>query len=117
MDTFVEHFIKHMNSKDPHARDVGEIYEFKILWEMNPTNLTKSFGTRNYSLCFQEKLHIVCRSRKCTGGEFLNRRSEIESVCRQITGFHRLRVRGDTQVTIDECMYLFIGTPICKKSL
>ena len=65
-------------------------------------NLTKTFGTRNCSLCLQEKLQIVHRSRKSTGGEFLNRRSDIEGACRHRTSFHRLRVREDSQMAIDE---------------
>ena len=106
-----------MTSEDPHAKDVREICEFKILWEGNPINLTKTFGTRNCSLCLQEKLQIVRRSRKSTGGEFLNRRSEIEGTCRHKTNFHRLRVREDTTVATDErtCLVVPTETLIHKK--
>ena len=65
-----------------------------------------------YSLCLQEKLQIVRRSRKSTGGEFLNRRSEIEGTCRHRTNFHRLRVREDTTVATDERTCLVVPTDI-----
>ena len=104
-----------MTSDDPHAKDVHEICKFNILWEGNPINLSKAFGTRNCSLCLQEKLQIVRRSRKSTGGEFLNRRSEIEGACRHRTNFHRLWVREDSQVATDERTCQFIDTSIREK--
>ena len=104
-----------MTSADPHAKDVHEICEFKILWEGNPINLSKTFGTRNCSLCLQEKLQIVRRPRTSTGGDFLNRRSEIEGACRHRMNFHKLQVREDTPVATDERTCLFIDTKIREK--
>ena len=52
-DTFVVDFAKHMTTDDPHAKDVHEICKFNILWEGNPTNLSKTFGTRNFLFAFK----------------------------------------------------------------
>ena len=99
-----------------HAKDVDEICKFDIFWEGNPINLTKTFGTKNCLLCLQEKLWIAHRSRKSsTGGEFLNRRSEIEGACRHWTSFHRLRVREDYMVATDERTCLPTDTSIREK--
>ena len=78
-------------------------------------NLSKTFGTRNCSLCLQEKLKIVRISRKSTGREFLNRRSKIECECKHRTNFYRMWVRGDTIVATDECTCLPVSISIHKK--
>ena len=80
-DTFAENLAKYMTSEDPHTRDVRDIYKL-IFLEGNPINLSKTFETRNRSLFLQEKPQIVCRSRKLTGGDFLNRTLEVEGACR-----------------------------------
>ena len=116
LDIFAEHFVNHMNSKDPYTRDVQCIFELFLL-EVNSLNITKTLGTRNGSLYLKEKLHIVCRSRKSTGVDFLNRGSEIERACKHRTRFQGLWRKVDTMVSTDKHVYPLVSILIRKKSL
>ena len=84
-DIFTEHFTKHMYLKNLSTKDVHNICEFEILREGNLLNLTKRLCTKNCSLCLQQKVYIVRRSKKSTHTNFWKKISEIEGTCRHRT--------------------------------
>ena len=108
-NTIAKHYTKHIYSDTLSARDVPKICKFKILQEGKTINVTQYFGTRNWTLCLQEKLHIVHKGMNHTDKEFLNKRSEIEGLCRHKILFRRLQEGSDSTVATGE------HTIVCKK--
>jgi hypothetical protein len=65
-------------------------YTFDILWKGNPLVCVKTFGTRNCSLCKQERLAILKASYNQPKKQ-INYCNEIYGACRHKPQFHRYR--------------------------
>ena len=73
-----------------------------ILWQGKAISAVKTFGTKNCSLCNQERLHIFYRSKK-SPGTLINFCNEIFGACRHRTRFHRyIKVAPGTDDSIEE---------------
>ena len=68
-DSFAAHFAEHFKASGTDAT-VGlarEMVEVKILWQGDPIKCMKSFGKKTCSLCMQERLEILKRSKEDPG--------------------------------------------------
>jgi hypothetical protein len=82
----------------------------KILWQGNPINVVKTFGTPNCALCNRERLEILKHSRK-DPESLINSCNKIYGACRHNPKFHRYKSRypstdesnKDERVTLTDC--------------
>ena len=93
--------MKHLESREFH-KALRNSYTSNILWQGKAISAVKTFGTKNCSLCNQERLHIFYRSKK-SPGTLINFCNEIFGACRHRTRFHRyLKVAPGTDDSIEE---------------
>ena len=73
---------------------------FEVIWQGNPINASKTFGTRGCILCTREKIAIIKAGRK-EPEKLINSCSEIYGACRHKPKFHRYKEEGKTISTDD----------------
>ena len=87
----------------------------KVLWQGNPINVVKTFGTPNCALCNKERLEILKQSRK-DPNSLINSCNEIYGACRHNSKFHRYisRTPSTDESNKDERVTLTQPTTDCK---
>jgi GIY-YIG catalytic domain len=92
-DSYAKHFAKQfVDQKEitPETQRNNIICE--ILWQGNPINVVKTFGTPNCALCNKERLAILKQSRR-KPESLINSCNEIYGACRHNPKFHRYKSR------------------------
>ena len=75
--------------------------EVKILWQGDPIQCMKSFGTKTCSLCMRERLEILKRLKK-DPKKLMNSNNELYGACLHNTRFHWLNVSVDKNLSTDD---------------
>jgi hypothetical protein len=88
-DSYAKHFANQLSNFDnlTPALQRNSI-TCKVLWQGNPINVVKTFGTPNCALCNKERLEILKQSRK-NPESLINSCNEIYGACRHNPKFHR----------------------------
>jgi GIY-YIG catalytic domain len=92
-DSYAKHFAEqflNFESVSPNLQR-GSI-SCSILWQGNPINVVKTFGTTNCALCNKERIEILKQSKK-DPKILINSCNEIYGACRHKPRFHRYKSR------------------------
>jgi GIY-YIG catalytic domain len=93
-DSYAKHFatqFSNFNNLTPSLQR-GSI-NCEILWQGNPINVVKTFGTPKCALCNKERLEILKQARK-NPESLINSCNEIYGACRHKPKFHRYKSRN-----------------------
>jgi GIY-YIG catalytic domain len=93
-DSYAKHFanqLSNINNLTPKMQRNN--INCKILWQGNPINVVKTFGTPNCALCNRERLEILKHLRKAPES-LINSHNEIYGACRHNPKFHRYKSRS-----------------------
>jgi hypothetical protein len=122
-DSYTKHFASQFFNFDKLSPDLQRnSITCKILWQGNPINVVKTFGTRNCALCNKERLEILKHSMK-NPKSLINSCNEIYGACRHNPKFHRYNSRSPStdESTKDERVTLTDDTTkinmMCGKCL
>jgi GIY-YIG catalytic domain len=103
-DSYAKHFAEQFLNFDCVSPNLqrGSI-SCSILWQGNPINVVKTFGTTNCALCNKERIEILKHSKK-DPKTLINSCNEIYGACRHKPRFHRYKSRTPStdESTIDE---------------
>jgi hypothetical protein len=100
-DSYAKHFAAQFSNLDiltPNLQRNSITCE--ILWQGNPINVVKTFGTPKCALCNKERLEILKNSRK-TPESLINSCNQIYGACRHKPKFHTSRYESRTPSTDD----------------
>lgn len=103
-DSYAKHFASLFSDSINPAPDLQrKSITCKILWQGNPINVVKTFGTPNCALCNKERLEILKYSRKAPDS-LINSCNKIYGACRHNPKFHRYENRNPStdESMIDE---------------
>jgi GIY-YIG catalytic domain len=121
-DSYARHFAKQfVNQKELTPETQRNNIQCEILWQGNPINVVKTFGTPNCALCNKERLAILKQSRK-NPDSLINSCNEIYGACRHNPKFHRYKSRTPStdESNRDERVQLTntnTGSMMCGKCL
>ena len=85
-DSFASHFKHHFNTTTSRT-DLRKYTKFKVVKQINPIGVIKTFTKPNGNICMQERLTILRRIRE-KRVTVINRNSEINGACQNKTTFH-----------------------------
>ena len=92
-DSYAKHFAKQFTNYNEVTPEIQRNnIKCEILWQGNPINVVKTFGTPNCALCNKERLAILKQSRK-NPNSLINSCNEIDGACRHKPKFHRYKSR------------------------
>jgi GIY-YIG catalytic domain len=92
-DSYAKHFASQLSNFENLTPELQRnSITCKILWQGNPINVVKTFGTPNCALCNKERLEILKLSRK-NPESLINSCNEIYGACRHNPKFHRYKSR------------------------
>jgi GIY-YIG catalytic domain len=103
-DSYAKHFSLQLSNFDnPTPKIQRNSISCEILWQGNPINVVKTFGTPNCALCNKERLEILKQSKK-DPNSLINSCNEIYGACRHNSKFHRYKSRPSStdESNIDE---------------
>jgi hypothetical protein len=88
-DSYARHFAEQLSNFE-NITPVLQRNSIKcsIIWQGNPINVVKTFGTQNCALCNRERIEILKQSRK-NPKSLINSCNEIYGACRHNPKFHR----------------------------
>jgi hypothetical protein len=122
-DSYAKYFSLQLSNFDnPTPKIQRNSISCEILWQGNPINVVKTFGTPNCALCNKERLEILKQSRK-DPNSLINSCNEIYGACRHNSKFHRYKSRPPStdESNIDERVTLTKTTTrvntLCGKCL
>ena len=88
-DSFANHCAKFFKKNDVvRAKDVRNMIEIKILRELDPTNVSKKFGTNECQLCMQERM-CIAKAKLFKPSTHVNKNMETFGACRHKAKMHR----------------------------
>ena len=92
-DSFAANFVQHFNYTTSRT-DLRKFMTFKVIKQINPIGVMKTFTKPNCNLCMQERLTILkmmCDKRVTV----MNKNSEIYGACRHKTCFRQFCLSTD----------------------
>jgi hypothetical protein len=93
-DSYAKHFAEQLsNFEDISPTLQRSNIRCSILWQGNPINVVKTFGTSNCALCNKERIEILKQSKK-DPKSLINSCNEIYGACRHHPKFHRYKSRS-----------------------
>ena len=95
-DSFAAHFEQHFNTTTSRT-DLRKYMTFKVIKQLSPIGVMKTFTKPNCNLCMEELLTILkkLRDKRVT---IMNENSEIYGACRHKTCFHRFCLSTDDPI-------------------
>ena len=95
-DSFAVHFVQHFNNFMSHT-ELRKCMTFKVITQLNPIGVMKTFTKPNCNLCMQEHLTNLkmLRDKHAT---VMNKNSDIHGACRHKTCFHQFCLSTDDPV-------------------
>jgi hypothetical protein len=115
-DSYAKHFASQFSNLDNLTPEIQRnSIVCKVLWQGNPINVVKTFGTPNCALCNKERLEILKQSRK-DPNSLINSCNEIYGACRHNSKFHRYisRTPSTDESNKDERVTLTQTTTDCS---
>jgi GIY-YIG catalytic domain len=95
-DTFASHFADQMRNFVGFSHILHRnMYKLSVLWQANPIQAIKSFGTPRCVLCTRERLEIL-KLHRHSPQLLINHRTEIYGACRHKARFHRYMRHTDS---------------------
>jgi hypothetical protein len=92
-DSYARHFATQLSNFENITPELQRnSIKCEILWQGNPINVVKTFGTPNCALCNRERLEILKQSKK-DSKSLINSCNEIYGACRHNPKFHRYESR------------------------
>jgi hypothetical protein len=88
-DSYAKHFAEQTSRFDNVTPQLQRnSIKCSVLWQGNPINVVKTFGTPNCALCNRERIEILKQSKK-DPNSLINSCNEIYGACRHHPKFHR----------------------------
>jgi hypothetical protein len=93
-DSYAKHFAEQLsNFEEINPTLQRNSINCSILWQGNPINVVKTFGTPNCALCNKERIEILKQSKR-DPKSLINSCNEIYGACRHHPKFHRYKSRS-----------------------
>ena len=95
-DSFAAHFVQHFNNTTSRT-DLRKCMTFKVLKQLKPICVMKTFTKPNCNICMQERLTVLkkLRDKRVT---VMNKNLEIYGACRHKTTFYQFCLSTDDPV-------------------